>query len=102
MTSGVFRIASGISGAIAHQVGVTLEKLAKSHQILCVTHLSQIAGKGKHHFKVSKKKIHGRTATLVDKLSEYDRISEIASLISGEKINQTSIKQAEKLLEING
>ena len=65
-------IDSGISGAIAHQVGVTLETLSKSHQILCVTHLSQIAGKGKHHFKVSKKKIHGRTANLVDKLSEYD------------------------------
>ena len=67
-------IDAGISGATAERVGDTLEKLSSTHQIICITHLSQIAGKGNHHYQVSKKSVNNRIVTQVNKLSklEYD------------------------------
>ncbi|MBC8312290.1 MAG: DNA repair protein RecN [Candidatus Marinimicrobia bacterium] len=95
-------IDSGISGATAEKIGETFEKLAESHQILCITHLSQIAGKGDTHFKVSKNIKGERIVVNVDKLSKKDRIGEVATLISGRKITESSKKQAEELLQANG
>ena len=95
-------IDSGISGATAERIGETFEKLAESHQILCITHLSQIAGKGDTHFKVSKNIKGERIVVNVNKLTKTDRIGEIATLISGQKITESSRKQAEELLQVNG
>ena len=95
-------IDSGISGATAERIGETFEKLAESHQILCITHLSQIAGKGDTHFKVSKNIKGERIFVNVNKLTKTDRIGEIATLISGRKITESSRKQAEELLQANG
>ena len=95
-------IDSGISGATAERIGETFEKLAESHQILCITHLSQIAGKGDTHFKVSKNIKGERIVVNVNKLTKTDRIGEIATLISGRKITESSRKQAEELLQANG
>jgi len=95
-------IDSGISGATAERVGETFEKLAKSHQILCITHLSQIAGKGKSHFKVSKKIKDDRVVVDINKLSKTNRIGEIATLISGRKVTVSSRKQAKELLYTDG
>ena len=92
-------IDSGISGAVAEQVGNTIKDLSRSHQILCITHLSQIAGKGEHHFKVEKKRINNRNVVKIKKLSDSERISEVASLLSGKEITQASLRQAENLLE---
>ena len=92
----------GISGATAERVGETFEKLSESHQILCITHLSQIAGKGNTHYKVSKSIKENRIVVNVNKLSKTDRIGEIATLISGQKITESSRKQAEELLHFNG
>ena len=92
-------IDSGISGSIAETVGEQIEKLSQSYQILCITHLSQIAGKGKHHYKVWKKNEESRYTVKIDKLTGSDRIREIASLISGKKITNAGIKQAESLLD---
>ena len=92
----------GISGATAEKVGNTIEKLADSHQVLCITHLSQIAGKGNHHYRVSKEMQNNRINVKIDKLSGSERINEIASLISGREITDSSRKQAEELLQING
>ena len=91
-------IDSGISGATAEKVGETIEKLAKSHQILCITHLSQIAGKGNTHFKVVKNIKNKRIVVEVKKLSTSERIGEIATLISGRKVTESSRKQASELL----
>jgi len=95
-------IDSGVSGATAERIGETIEKLAESHQILCITHLSQIAGKGDTHFKVSKNIKSERIVVNVDKLTKTDRIGEIATLISGRRITESSRKQAEELLQANG
>ena len=92
----------GISGATAERVGETFEKLAKSHQILCITHLSQIAGKGISHYKVSKDVKNNRIVAEINKLSESDRVREIATLISGLKVTESSRKQAKELLQFNG
>ena len=95
-------IDSGISGATAERVGDVFEQLAESHQILCITHLSQIAGKGNTHFKVSKNVDNNRIKVNIQKLSPSNRIGEIATLISGQKVTESSRKQAEELLQING
>jgi len=95
-------IDSGISGATAERVGETFEKLAKSHQILCITHLSQIAGKGQSHYKVSKKIKDDRIVVDINKLSKTNRIVEIAALISGKKVTKSSRTQAKELLNSDG
>jgi len=92
----------GISGATADRVGSTIEKLSESHQILCITHLSQIAGKGNSHYRVSKEAKENRISVEIDKLSNIERIGEIATLISGSNVTASSKKQAQKLLQVNG
>ena len=93
---------SGISGETADRVGKTIEKLSNSHQIICITHLSQIAGKGESHYKVSKKLKNGRNISQIKLLDKSERIEEIASLISGKKISKMSKEKAKELLEENG
>jgi DNA repair protein RecN (Recombination protein N) len=92
-------IDSGISGATAEKVGDKINALGNTHQIICISHLSQIAGKGKTHFKVQKNEGSGRTRTSIKKLNKADRVNEIASLISGHEITETSLQQAAYLLE---
>ena len=92
-------IDAGISGSVAEEVGNTIEGLSQTHQILCITHLSQIAGKGEHHYKVQKNRINNRDIAEIKKLSEDERVHEVASLISGKEITEASQRQAETLLE---
>ena len=92
-------IDSGISGATAQRVGEKISALGDTHQIICISHLSQIAGKGHTHFKVEKNEDLGRTHTSIKKLNKADRVNEIASLISGHEITETSLQQAAYLLE---
>ena len=92
-------IDSGISGATAEKVGDKINALGNTHQIICISHLSQIAGKGNTHFKVEKNEGSGRTQTSIKKLNKADRVNEIASLISGHEITETSLQQAAYLLE---
>jgi len=92
-------IDSGISGSVAEKIGNTIENLSQSHQILCITHLSQIAGKGEHHYKVQKNRINHRNVAKIKKLSTAERVREVAELISGKEITKASRKQAQILLE---
>jgi DNA repair protein RecN (Recombination protein N) len=89
---------TGISGETAIKVGRLLRDLSRSHQVICITHLQQIASGGDAHFAVEKKTIQKRTLTFVRKLSEKERVSEIARLISGDSRSRDSIRYAEKLL----
>jgi len=92
-------IDTGISGKIAHVVGVELKTLAAFHQVISITHLPQIAGLGHAHVSVEKT-VHGdRTQTAVRKLSQSERVQEIAKLIGGERITATSLQQASELLQ---
>ncbi|MBO8131787.1 MAG: DNA repair protein RecN [Candidatus Marinimicrobia bacterium] len=94
-------IDTGISGKIAHVVGEELLKLGKYHQIICITHLPQIACLGTYHYKVYKEIKDGKTYTLIKSLNEDERIMEIASLVSGKNITDTSIIQAKEMLGQN-
>ncbi|MCP4634144.1 MAG: DNA repair protein RecN, partial [candidate division Zixibacteria bacterium] len=89
---------TGIGGEIAVKVGKLLKELAKSHQIICITHLQQIASLSDMHFAVAKKTSRGRTHAFVKHLKGKDRIAEIARLISGDPSSETSLKFARKLL----
>jgi DNA repair protein RecN (Recombination protein N) len=90
---------SGIGGEVAAAVGKKLRHLARKHQILVITHLQQIAAAGDHHYKVYKEKSDGRMITKIKRLTEDDRRQEIGRMLSGDKLTETSLRQAEELLE---
>ncbi|OGC91392.1 MAG: DNA repair protein RecN [candidate division Zixibacteria bacterium RBG_16_53_22] len=92
----------GISGEVATKVGRQLKELSRKHQVICITHLAQIASMADHHFRVFKSTSRGRAVTRVQPLDRKERVREIASLISGEKITQKSIAGAEELLASAG
>jgi DNA repair protein RecN (Recombination protein N) len=90
---------AGIGGGTAEVVGRKLSELAAHHQIICITHLPQIAKFGEHHFSISKHVIDGRTRTTIQPLSEKNRHREIARMLGGEDITTTTLKHARELLE---
>jgi DNA repair protein RecN (Recombination protein N) len=91
-------IDTGVSGKIANEVGNLMKEMAKQTQLICITHLPQVAAKGNQHFKVQKKNIQNTTRTEVVKLNPEERILEIAELISGSNVSENAIKQAQELL----
>ena len=90
---------AGIGGVTAEVVGRKLYELARHHQIICITHLPQIAKFGEHHFSITKHVAAGRTQTAIQPLSEKDRYREIARMLGGKKITQTTLDHARELLE---
>lgn len=92
-------IDAGISGRIAQKVGKILKKLSETHQIICITHLPQIAAMSLKHFNVSKSDINGFTTAQIRILSKEEKIIEVAKLISGEKITDNSRKSAMELIK---
>ncbi len=91
-------IDSGVSGETAIKVGTLLEKLGKSHQVVTITHLPQIARVGDTHFFVYKEDKDDKTVTRVKKLSEKERVIEIAKMIGGEKYSEKALASARELL----
>lgn len=89
---------AGVGGAVAQAVGENLAALAKARQVLCVTHLPQVASYAAHHFAVSKETAKGRTRALVETLDEPRRRDEIARMLSGRATTRTSLRAAEELL----
>ena len=94
-------IDSGIGGRAAEAVGKKLKSLARAHQVLCVTHLPQIASFADHHYLIEKKSVAGRTKTSVRLLDSSERTEEIARMLSGAKLTETSRQHAEQLLKAN-
>jgi DNA repair protein RecN (Recombination protein N) len=92
---------AGIGGAVAETVGKLLAQLGQSHQILCVTHLPQVASQGNHHFKVSKIDKERKTISQVLPLSRADRVEEIARMLGGATITDTTRRHARELLGSN-
>ncbi|WP_433972892.1 DNA repair protein RecN [Tunturiibacter lichenicola] len=89
----------GIGGRAAEAVGRKLKTLSKGQQVLCITHLPQIAAFGDHHFLIEKTERRGRTQTEVRRMEDSERTQEIARMLSGAKLTETSLKHAEHLLE---
>ncbi|MDR2295518.1 MAG: DNA repair protein RecN [Clostridiales Family XIII bacterium] len=94
-------IDSGISGITAGTVGRKLVKMAEKRQILCITHLPQIAACGAHHFAIRKSDDGESTRTSVEALDAEERILEIARLIGGARITETTLKSARELIEMS-
>ena len=94
-------IDSGIGGRAAEAVGKKLKQLAATKQVLCITHLPQIASFADQHFLIEKKESGGRTRTSVRQLDSQDRTRELARMISGAKLTDTSLKHAEQMLKAN-
>jgi DNA repair protein RecN (Recombination protein N) len=92
-------IDSGISGEIAVKMGQILEQMSKTVQVLNITHLPQIAARGQHHYKVFKFDENEHTFTSIRKLTEHERIIEIAEMLSGENYSNTAIETAKELLK---
>lgn len=89
---------TGVSGETAEKVGRKLKSIAKGQQVICVTHLSQVAAFGDIHFFIQKSPQKDFVAMDVVELKKKDRVQEIARLISGEKISKTSLAHAQQLL----
>jgi DNA repair protein RecN (Recombination protein N) len=90
---------AGIGGAVAHAVGVKLKEIASDHQVLCITHLPQIACFGNHHFSVSKAARKGRTITDVARLDVQERLQEIARMLGGKHITDATTAHARDMLQ---
>lgn len=90
---------AGVGGDVAEGIGKKLAELGRFHQIICITHLAQIAKFGQHHFKISKHIEDGRTATRIEPLSQQERINEIARMIGGENITEVTMQHAREILE---
>ncbi|MEY3418587.1 MAG: hypothetical protein RJA46_358 [Pseudomonadota bacterium] len=90
---------AGIGGAVAETVGKLLRQLGESHQILCVTHLPQVAAQGNHHLKVSKSQAGDKTLSQVAPLGRSERVEEVARMLGGATITDTTRRHARELLE---
>lgn len=89
---------TGVSGQTAEKVGRKLKSIAKGQQVICITHLPQVAAFGDQHFFIQKSPGKDSVSMEVSKLVKKNRVEEIARLISGEKITKTSLAHAEELL----
>jgi DNA repair protein RecN (Recombination protein N) len=94
-------IDSGIGGRAAEAVGKKLKQLSRTAQVLCVTHLPQIASFADQHFVIEKREVAGRTKTSVRSLDARERTEELARMMSGAKLTETSLKHAEQMLKAN-
>jgi DNA repair protein RecN (Recombination protein N) len=93
-------IDSGVGGGAAEAVGRRLKKLASTSQVLCVTHLAQIAGFADHHYFVEKHAERGRTVTTIEELNPAARTREIGRMLSGERVTPEALRHAEQLIKL--
>lgn len=89
---------SGIGGAVAETVGKRLKELGQAHQVLCVTHLAQVAAQGHQHWKVEKQSSNNSTTSSITSLNRQERVEEIARMLGGTEITDTTRRHARELL----
>jgi DNA repair protein RecN (Recombination protein N) len=90
---------AGIGGSAAEGVGRRLKKLAAANQVLCVTHLAQIAAFADHHYCVEKRESHGRTVAGIEELDRQGRTREVGRMLSGQELTPEALKHAERLIK---
>jgi DNA repair protein RecN (Recombination protein N) len=91
-------IDTGVSGEVANKVGQVMERLSQNLQVITITHLPQIAGKGKSHYFVYKDDTAATTYTRIKKLDDNERVLEIAKMLSGDKPGESALQNARELL----
>ena len=89
---------AGIGGGVAEVVGQKLQSLARFHQVICITHVPQIAQSGDHHFRIAKKTHRGRTRTTITPLRGDSRVKEMARMLGGVKISRKALDHAREML----
>jgi DNA repair protein RecN (Recombination protein N) len=92
-------IDTGISGEAARQVSIIMQAMARRHQVICITHQPQIAGKADAHYFVYKDSKDGKVTTNVRILSREERINHIAQMLSGEKPTAAALENARELVK---
>jgi DNA repair protein RecN (Recombination protein N) len=92
---------AGIGGRAADAVGKKLKSLSRTKQVLCITHLPQIASFADQHFVIEKREASGKAKTSVRRLDDRERREEVARMLSGAKVTEASLKNAEQLLKAN-
>ena len=90
---------SGVGGGVAEMVGRRLQELGKSRQVLCVTHLPQVASLADQHFRISKVSDSKTTRTRIQELSRDERIEELARMLGGVEITRKTLDHAEEMLD---
>lgn len=93
-------IDTGVSGEIADRMGALMADMGKRMQVICITHLPQVAAKGSLHFKVFKEELKDRTTTQIAPLNRLERVEEIAGMLSGEKKSEAARQTAKELIGI--
>jgi DNA repair protein RecN (Recombination protein N) len=93
---------SGIGGRVADVVGGHLRKLGERYQVLCITHLPQVATHGQTHFQITKHVKEGRTVTHVNRLAAEERVREVARLMAGIEVTPQVLAGAEEMLVARG
>jgi len=89
---------AGIGGGVAEMVGQKMKALSQHHQIICITHLPQIAKYGQHHFQIAKQIDNDRTHTVIRPIDHEERIQEIARMLGGETITEKTLAHAREIL----
>ena len=92
-------IDTGVSGEVAHRVGLIMQQLAQDMQVITITHLPQMASKGNSHYFVHKEIKDNLTYTQIKKLNADERVIEIAKMLSGENPKESAIQNARELLQ---
>jgi DNA repair protein RecN (Recombination protein N) len=92
---------AGVGGSAAEGVGRRLKKLAAANQVLCVTHLPQIASFADHHYRVEKQESNGRTVAVLEELDHAARTREVGRMLSGQKLTPEALKNAEQLIRMS-
>tara|TARA_R110002049_G_scaffold252263_1_gene426744 strand:+ start:43901 stop:45574 length:1674 start_codon:yes stop_codon:yes gene_type:complete len=91
---------SGVGGAIAEVVGRELRTIGEQKQVMCITHLAQVAANAHHHYRVNKQSEHSDTVSAIEYLSQADRIEEIARMIGGVTLTENTFLHAQEMLEV--
>ncbi len=93
---------AGVGGGVAEVVGRKLAALSRFHQVICITHLPQIAKYGRHHYRIAKQVADSRTRTNIEPLDEAERVREMARMLGGVSITETTLAHAEEMLKEGG
>jgi len=92
-------IDTGVSGKVADEMGKVMQEMAKDMQLIVITHLAQVAAKGDSNYKVVKQDVGGKTQSTIIPLNSAEKLTEIAQLLSGSKITDAALQQAEELMK---
>lgn len=92
-------IDTGVSGKVADEMGKVMQEMSRDMQLIVITHLAQVAAKGNNNYKVVKEEISGCTQSTIISLNAEEKLQEIAQLLSGSKITDAALKQAEELMK---